>query len=334
MPEISVIVPVYKAEAYLHSCVDSILNQTFSDIEVFLVNDGSPDKCVSICDNYAQKDVRVRVIHQENQGQAAARNHALMHAAGKWICFVDSDDLIHPQMLQRLYDAAVTRQAGIAMCPMVEAHQLPENFYDQPEDFAEVLQMNEQTLLQLYDRDEYPSWVACAKLIRKEYIEKHFFCQGRVYEDNEAVCHWMYQTEKLIRLSAPMYYYRTNPGSTTQRNFSIKKLDYLWALENIIRFYDSVGYMDMKQRFALRYGAEVPGCANGLRYELQSPHLVKKLEKQTVQFVREQKIRLPLELREQIFDAVHPKLIRVYWPVKGIVKRIGRLIGKNKGDCQ
>ena len=110
MPEISVIVPVYKAEAYLHACIDSILSQTFSDFELILVDDGSPDGCGAICDDYASRDGRVQVIHQENQGQAAARNCALAVAGGEWICFVDSDDAVHPQMLERLRQAAADEQ--------------------------------------------------------------------------------------------------------------------------------------------------------------------------------------------------------------------------------
>ena len=99
MPEISVIVPVYKAEAFLADCIDSILSQSFSDFEIILVDDGSPDNSGRICEDYAAKYEHIHVLHQENQGQAAARNHALTHAQGQWICYVDSDDLIHPRML-------------------------------------------------------------------------------------------------------------------------------------------------------------------------------------------------------------------------------------------
>ena len=100
MPEISIIVPVYRAEKYLNACVDSILRQTYADFELVLIEDGSPDQSGAICDEYAQKDDRVRVIHQPNQGQAAARNHALPMTQGRWLCYVDSDDMIHPQMLE------------------------------------------------------------------------------------------------------------------------------------------------------------------------------------------------------------------------------------------
>ena len=114
MPTISVIVPVYKAEAYLADCIDSILNQTFSDLEVILVDDGSPDGCGAICDAYAAREPRVSVLHQENQGQAAARNHALPLAKGEWICFVDSDDTVEPEYVQVLME--ILGDGDMAMC--------------------------------------------------------------------------------------------------------------------------------------------------------------------------------------------------------------------------
>ena len=102
MPLISVIIPVYKAENYLAECINSVLRQTFDDFELILVDDGSPDNCAAICRDYLEKDSRIRFLQQENRGQAAARNHAMTVARGQWICFADSDDVIHPQYLQLL----------------------------------------------------------------------------------------------------------------------------------------------------------------------------------------------------------------------------------------
>ena len=180
MPVISVIVPVYKAEAFLHDCVESILSQTFQDFEIILVDDGSPDKCGEICEEYAAKYDCVSVIHQENRGQATARNHAMTLAKGEWICFVDSDDLIHPQMLEMLFQAAISGNAPISMCRMLEAAFLPEDFMDPQEKYFQVLSMDEKTLLELYDADKYPAWVACAKLIRRELVGSYPFLT-RVY---------------------------------------------------------------------------------------------------------------------------------------------------------
>lgn len=128
MPEISVIVPVYKVEPYLRRCVDSILSQTFTDFEVILVDDGSPDDCPAICDEYAGKDERVRVIHQENGGLSAARNAGLdwvfANSDSRWISFVDSDDCVHPKFLEYLHRAGVENNVQISICTYKKCRNL------------------------------------------------------------------------------------------------------------------------------------------------------------------------------------------------------------------
>lgn len=116
MPEISIIVPVYKSEQYLPKCIESILAQTFTDFELILVDDGSPDESGKLCDVYAQKDMRIRVIHQQNAGVSAARNAGLMCATGKYIMFCDSDDWVAPEWCQCLYNAMKVPNVVIAMC--------------------------------------------------------------------------------------------------------------------------------------------------------------------------------------------------------------------------
>lgn len=118
IPEISVIVPVYNVEQYLAECISSILSQTFTDFELLLVDDGSPDRCGEICDEYAGKDKRVRVFHQENAGLSCARNKGLEHASGTYIAFVDSDDYVTSTYLQELYASlpADKSQRGTVIC--------------------------------------------------------------------------------------------------------------------------------------------------------------------------------------------------------------------------
>ena len=135
MPKISVIVPVNNVEKYLHECIYSILAQTFTDFELILINDGSLDNSGAICDEYANKDKRITVIHQENQGQAAARNTAIAIAKGEWIHFVDSDDLIHPQMLELLY-GAVDESTQISMCGVYQGSNLSESFFSSKSDYS------------------------------------------------------------------------------------------------------------------------------------------------------------------------------------------------------
>ena len=116
MPELSVIVPVYKVEKYLSKCIDSILAQTFTDFELILIDDGSPDRCGEICDEYAAKDSRIIVIHQQNKGVSAARNAGLEIAKGKYIGFVDSDDWIEPEMYQILIATANETASELVIC--------------------------------------------------------------------------------------------------------------------------------------------------------------------------------------------------------------------------
>ena len=120
MPKISVIVPVYKVEKYLNRCVDSILSQTFTDFELILVDDGSPDKCGEICEEYANKDSRIHVIHQKNGGLSAARNTGIdwanANSNSKWITFIDSDDWVHHEYLKQLLETANARNVDICVC--------------------------------------------------------------------------------------------------------------------------------------------------------------------------------------------------------------------------
>lgn len=328
MPKISVIVPVYKAEQYLPGCIDSILCQTFPDFEVILVDDGSPDNCLAICREYAGRDSRITVLHQENQGQAAARNHALTIAKGQWLCYVDSDDAIHPQMLALLSSAAEKSGAAIVMCRMLESPELPEDFSRLYEEAFEVLSMDEETLVRLHDAEEYPAWVACAKLIRRELVEHYPFREGRVFEDNEAVCRWVCEGKTLARMEHELYYYRTNPDSTTKSGFSLKKLDYLWALESITRHYAALGYTQMHRRFLNRYADAAINSCYGARYDLNRPDVARQVEKNARRFLKEQKASLTKEQFEGLLDAAHPKLIKLYWPAAGALRKLKRLFSK------
>jgi hypothetical protein len=185
-----------------------------------------------------------------------------------------------------------------------------------------VLPVDEQTMLRLYDAEEYPAWVACAKLIRRELIAGYPFRIGRIYEDNEAVCRWVCGGKKLATMDHKLYFYRTNQGSTTKSSFSIKKLDYLWALESIIRYYSSLGFEQMRQRFLTRYVDAVVSSCNGLRYMLGQEAAVKDVEKQFRKFAAEQKLKLSQSQFEALLDATHPKLIKFCWPAAAAARML------------
>ena len=322
MPEVSVIVPVYNVENYIHRCVDSILSQTFADFELILVDDGSPDRCPEICDDYTVADPRVRVIHQTNQGQAAARNHGVQAAKGDWICFVDSDDLIHPQMLEHLYQAAISKSADISMCDAVEAEAVPDDFCHSREMDSQRICISEDSLEQLYHHGEHRYWVIWGKLIRKSILEKIPFTEGRIYEDHAVVCRWLYKAQVVANTQQRYYFYRVNQGSTTKSTFSLKKLDFLWALEEQLAFYKKVGYTAMEKNIAAYYLNTAAWYSSRVRNELNNVKEAAKIRKRMQQIIREYPLdSLPLTEAEKlgIRRAFHPVISQL-----GRIPRVAR----------
>lgn len=243
MPKISVIVPVYKCEEYIDRCINSILAQTFKDFELILVDDGSPDNCGNICDEYAEKDNRITVIHKENGGQSSARNRGVEIAKTDWLCLVDSDDAIHPQTLEKLYWTVLSNDAKIGTCNLQQGEQIPENFsitYDNL--VPEIIELNEENLLNLAKNVRYYYWVAGGKILHKSIYEKYPLTEGRIYEDNAVVCKWLHEAGKIAILNEKLYFYYTNTSSTTKKIFSEKQLDVLWALREQIEFFNAIDY--------------------------------------------------------------------------------------------
>lgn len=209
MELISVIVPVYKVEAYLDKCVFSIVNQTYKNLEIILVDDGSPDSCPDICDEWAKKDSRIKVIHKENGGAGKARNTALKIAKGDLIAFVDSDDFLHCQMYEYLY-SLMTPEIDIAEC---------EILYTSDESFFETDTVNEKKLCSAEEAMRYHIIDECFKqtppnkLYRRKTLENVFFPEGNKIDDEFFTYKAIGNSNKLIHSSRKMYAYRQQEGS-------------------------------------------------------------------------------------------------------------------------
>ena len=198
---ISVIVPIYNVERYLEKCIDSILAQTWRELEVILCDDGSTDGCGAICDRYAARDDRVRVIHKANGGLSDARNAGLEIASGGWYTFIDSDDFITPDTIERMYEAAVSTGSQIAVCNMIR-------IYDDggTEDFYRPVV--EQTLLAGNDRFEtlkQPS--VCNKLFRADLFNGVRFPKGKFYEDTFVYHIPAHRAENIVQTGHDGYFY-------------------------------------------------------------------------------------------------------------------------------
>ena len=208
MATISVIVPVYKAEEYLRCCVDSILAQTFTDIEVLLVDDGSPDGSGAICDEYAQKDIRVKVLHKANGGVSSARNAGLAHATGEYIMFTDSDDCIVPQACERLLQHAADGCWPIGSCYAWEDGEVSRYFPALGCDTRFAVQEFEKLGVRVY-----ATW---GRLYRREIIERQGLCfdEKLSYAEDAIFNHeYLRHVESIFVIEEPLYYYRILPSS-------------------------------------------------------------------------------------------------------------------------
>lgn len=227
MSAISVIVPVYKVEPFLNRCVDSILNQSFSDFDLILVDDGSPDCCGEICDQYAQKDARVHVVHQENGGLSAARNAgidwAFANSGSRWLAFVDSDDWVHRDYLKVLLSEAEKNQAQISICDYVKTDV-----------FLEDGAVSGYPIEVLAPEDAYIKrygmcMMAWCKLYDKKLFSHHRFPVGKLHEDAYITHELVFQAERIVAMDVPLYYYYGNPESITRAKWKPSRLDQIEA---------------------------------------------------------------------------------------------------------
>lgn len=243
---ISVIVPIYNVELFLKRCIDSLLAQTFSDYELILVDDGSPDKCPQICDTYAQRDNRIRVIHKENGGLSDARNAGLEIAEGEFVVFVDSDDVVSPHYLEYLYRAIIEDDCDIAVCgyQMFEENVLVRDLsYDKG-----YIYSGTEMLWRIYSENhtEYiESVVSWNKLYKKQLFDGIRFPKGKIHED-EATTYRVYcKAQKITVIPCVLYYYYQNTAGIMKRKFNISRLDYLEALRDRYFFFCNKGFLEL-----------------------------------------------------------------------------------------
>ena len=226
MPEISVIVPVYKAEQYLERCVKSILEQTYQNFELILVDDGSPDNSPSLCDEWAKNDNHIYVIHKENGGASSARNAGLKIAKGNWIAFADSDDWLDRTALKTLYDLANQYNVPMAIGGM----RVVQEYTDaQTVAKQETVVLSRADLMSRFFRlnGEPDTHSVCATLIRRDILEAYHFIEGKMNEDVEACYYLARKCEGAVYTNKPVYFYFKNVEGVTNSGFIKKKLDLL-----------------------------------------------------------------------------------------------------------
>lgn len=234
-PLISVIVPVYKVEEYLDQCVSSIVNQTYQNLEILLVDDGSPDGCPAMCDRWAEKDSRIKVIHKENGGLSDARNAGLKIATGEYVAFVDSDDMISDDMLESLYNALYDTKADIAECDYVCFEDNLPHSKDCTNTQITIFSAEEALKMLLEKHDLY--CVVWNKLYRRQLFNNLSFATGKLHEDVFFTYQAFGKSKSVVKINQQMYYYRQRKDSIMGKSFSFGNLDALEAMEF------QIGYM-------------------------------------------------------------------------------------------
>lgn len=226
-PLISVIVPVYKVEPYLDRCVQSIVDQTYSNLEIILVDDGSPDNCPVMCDAWVEKDRRVKVIHKKNGGSAQARNVGLEFASGQYIGFVDSDDFLLPEMYACLYRSLIDTGSDIAecgYCTVVNDAAFPETHC-----LGKITVLNTVQALEAHIRNRQCTQVVWNKLYRKETIDPVRFIEGKTIDDEFFTYRVLANATQVAILDETLYCYRHQPDSIMHQSFSLKRLQAIEA---------------------------------------------------------------------------------------------------------
>ena len=251
MPKVSVIVPVYKVEQYLHRCVDSILQQTFIDFDIILVDDGSPDDCGSICDYYALKDSRIHVIHQDNGGLSAARNTgiewALANSQSEWITFIDSDDWIHPRYLEILYEAVQNTGLFVAV----------GGFERMKEEVAPaVLKDIHQKVYkpeEFYCTDKITATVAWGKLDHKQDFTLIRYPERKIHEDEFTTYKILFAYDKIAVVEQPLYSYFQNDKSIMGSKWNPKHIAEIEGMLAELQYFKTNGFLDAAACTATAY---------------------------------------------------------------------------------
>ena len=221
-PLLSIIVPVYKVENYLQKCIDSILAQTFTDFELILVDDGSPDDCPALCDATAEKDARVRVIHQKNGGLSAARNAGLDAARGAWIGFVDSDDYIEPEMYEVLYQAVQSTGADLALCDYAEVDEAGKPCPPMHVSLSEGELTGQKLLKRASGLMVQLAW---NKLYRRAIFTQLRYPEGKLNEDLFLIPEVCLQIQKAVVVPKALYYYVQRGGSIMNGSKTLRHFD-------------------------------------------------------------------------------------------------------------
>lgn len=333
MPTVSIVVPVYKVEKYLPHCIDSILQQSFSDYELILVDDGSPDRCGMICEAYAQKDKRIIPLHRENGGLSAARNTGIewtfTHSNSEYITFIDSDDWIHPRYLELLIQAIKKSGAAVSVggFQKVETHSQVDDGGASAIPIPAVMSA-EDFFLQHQWNFNY----AWGKLYQRKYFAEVRYPEGKNFEDTFTTYKVLFSGKSVAFIDYPLYYYFYNPEGISHSKWTPSELVVMEGIREQIRYYREHGYqraLEKEEELYVNHHAYQITRIRANRENLKQniPYL-RKLRREMMRLVRQAPEKYGYRKMPQCYEAAYPGLMRVYHSVgklfRGILDKMRR----------
>ncbi|WP_405336289.1 glycosyltransferase family 2 protein [Fibrobacter sp.] len=278
-PLISVIVPIYNVEVYLRRCLDSVLRQTYRNIEIVLVDDGSPDRCPEICDEYAKNDNRIKVIHQKNGGLAHARNVGIANSKGEYLTFVDSDDYVSDDYVESLYKGLIESDADISVASLIV---FKESYLScvthKREPFVEVKKNDYfKEYASIKAERSMPFITAWNKLYKKELFDGIKYPKGKLYEDAFTTYKLIERARKIVYSTTKLYYYRLNPQSILGQSFKEKHLEMVEAFRDAMDYFYQKGDDKIAEMFISPLLMREIYCWWGVKKLLKDDNLAKKI---------------------------------------------------------
>lgn len=319
---VSIIVPVYNVEKYLERCIDSLVNQTLKDIEIILVDDGSTDSSGRICDEYAKKDKRIKVIHKENGGLSQARNFGLDIANGRYLQFVDGDDFIHKQMVEILYDTIINNNADISICDFDKVYENTKIKYKKL-DYNTInvkIYNNIESLNQLYSKDVIKFVIAWNKLYKKELFTNLRYRDGKIHEDEFIIHELLFKSKKVVYIPLKLYYYLQREDSIMKSTFGIKRLDGLDAYRERIEFFKKINERELVEKAVFIYSREFYIYYYKLKNQVDnSKKYLRKIKKDYIMLIKDIIINPYYTKKEKIIIiifCINSKLYEIYIDLK------------------
>lgn len=253
---VSVIIPIYNVETYLDRCVESVCGQSYKDLEIILVDDGSDDGSGDICDRLGKKDNRIRVIHQANMGLAGARNTGIDVCNGEYLCFVDSDDYVHPEYVKYLLKICEDNNCEIGVCGHYSTDKL-EIFHEVNWDENAIVYDKKQIFDAFYSDMHVPIVIAWNKIYSRKCIGDIRYNVGYIHEDEATTFKFLYSASHIAYGKEKLYYYFDRSDSITGQGYNPKRLDVLEAYENRLEFYLEHGEQEYFERECQFYLSEI-----------------------------------------------------------------------------